>query len=209
MNAPSGPSRPLNSHQAQSNPAVRSNMANSFALGNIRPGERMPMSVGPRTISGPPPPTVQPGQVFRHPGYNAASPGPALRSTTNPVRPGMMVQPMPVYRQPGQAPSTGPYPLMPQRPPHASGMPYQSLMPQPRSVTAPVQPRQPGPQRYELHDRVSSHPLPYHFHQIHDQHLPISTPDRLDDQTPYRVVITPQTRAEAIAYRLRLLGLME
>jgi hypothetical protein len=118
----------------------------------------MPLGVGARTVSGPPPPSVQPGQVFRHPGYNVAPPGPALRSTTNPIRPGMMAQPMPAYRQPPQPSSTSPYPSMQPHVLQAAGMPYQPPMPpQPRSITAPVQPRQHGPQRYQLHDRVSSH----------------------------------------------------
>jgi hypothetical protein len=111
-------------------------------------------------MSGPPPPSVQPGQVFRHPGSNGPSSGPALRSTTNPIRPGMMVQPMPVYRQPTQPSSMSPYPSMQQHSSQAVGMPFRPHMQHPRSVTAPVQQsRQPGPQRYELHDRVSSHSI--------------------------------------------------
>jgi len=160
MNAPSGPSRPLNPNQARSNPAAQSNMTSSFALGNVQPGERMPMNMSAHTMSGPPPPSIQPGQVFRHPGHNVPSPGPALRSTTNPIRPGMMVQPMPVYRQPAQPSSMSPYPSMQQHSSQGVGMPFQPHNQQLRSVTAPVQQsRQPGPQRYELHDRVSSHSI--------------------------------------------------
>lgn len=124
------------------------------------------MNMGsPRPPNGAMPASVQPGQVFRHPGYNGppanAMPGPGPRSASNPTRPGMMGQMGPPL-QPGQANGSyrpilaqggGPYPVM--RPPMNPGYPVSGgmtggPMPQPRSVTAPLQ-------RYELHDRVSTH----------------------------------------------------
>jgi hypothetical protein len=147
-------------------------MPSGFALGDIKPGERMPMHLATlRPPNGASSGSVQPGQVFRHPGYNApdhnASPGPGPRSTSNPIRPGMMGQMGPPFHanpgnasyRPTLAPGGGPYPVI--RPMNqgypAAGALNGGYMPQPRSVTAPLQARAPGPQRYELHDRVSTH----------------------------------------------------
>ena len=147
-------------------------MPGGFALADIKPGERMPLHMGTsRPPNGIMPGSIQPGQVFRHPGYNApagnAIPGPGPRSASNPNRPPMMGQMSPPL-QPGHtsgpyrpvlAPGGGPYPVIrPTNPGYASANGASSgHMPQPRSVTAPLQSRAPGPQRYELHDRVSSH----------------------------------------------------
>jgi hypothetical protein len=215
MNIQPGQALPPNWHQSQGHPGIPSGVPNGFALHKVMPGERMPEGFGARSApGGPSKASIQPGQLFKHPGYNASPPRPAQRSTTNPIRPGMMAPPPgPAYRQVQhaggmQSPSlqgSGPYPSMQQAQGSNSTLP--SHMPQLRSVTAPVHHSTQGPQRYELHDPVSSHSVrpsasdgnrTYQGRNTASPPLPFppdprSTPPPLDSRSTRRVDSLPDS----------------